>query len=306
MSNFIFAITDNSALCSLIQNSVDKRYELEIFKDVSSAFYNIFNEFPILIIIEINPERDSMINFINDIKADSLLGQIAILCIIPDDLCITKWDALLVDDYIRYSDTERELSMRIELSLLRIQRIVELNPLTRLPGNISIQKQINRRIEMHEKFSIAYADIDHFKPYNDKYGFSRGDEVIKMLGRLIFNAVRQSQQHNSFIGHIGGDDFIYIMDIELIENTSRIIVEQFDKIISIFYEQADRDKGFIESIDRRGKRSEFDIMTLSIVITHNKTRDFHHYGEISAILAEMKQYAKSIKGSSWMIDKRGT
>ncbi len=304
MANSVFVISSNTSFLTLIKTTIDKRFQVSIFEDKKSALSSIFDAFPDLIILEINLINDPLIRIINDIKSDSIFGQIGILCIVPDDFDFPSWDALLVDDYIRLSDVEKDLNLRIELFFQRRQRIMEVNPLTRLPGNISIQKQIDQRILKGEKFGIAYADIDYFKPYNDKYGFGRGDEVIRMLGRLIFNMVRLDQPQNSFIGHIGGDDFIYIMDIDLIEQTSQKIVEQFDKIIPIFYEQSDRERGFIESIDRSGKLMRFALMSLSVGITHNKYKKFQHYGQISEVLAEMKQHAKSIKGSYLIIDRR--
>lgn len=304
MSNLVFAITSTSDICSIIQRNLDKKYKVKIFRDIQSAISAVFDEFPSLIIVELNQADDALSKIINDIKTDTIFGQIVVVCIIPDDLYFSTWNVLLADDYIRRTDVEKDLNFRIELSILRAQRIVELNPLTRLPGNISIQKQITSRIEKKVKFAVAYADIDHFKPYNDKYGFSQGDEVIMMLGRLIFNMVKNDQPFDSFVGHIGGDDFIYIMDIERIENTSRKIIEQFDRIVPVFYSQTDREKGFIESKDRRGKTKRFNIITLSICATHNKNKSFQHYGEISTILAEIKQYAKSFKGSYFIIDRR--
>lgn len=304
MNNTIFVITDDSSVYPIVKASLDDRYKIKIFEDIHPAISNVFDTFPELIIAQIKDVNDRLIEFINIIKTDSIFGQIAVLVIIPDNLHFNILDALLADDFIRYSDIKRDMKMRIEMSFLRIQRIIELNPLTRLPGNISIQKEITRKIQKDDKFAIAYADIDFFKPYNDKYGFSRGDEVIKMLGRLIFNIVRLDQPKNSFVGHIGGDDFIYIMDIETIENTSHKIIEEFDKIIPIFYEQADRENGFIESIDRSGKKMRFPIMSLSVGITDNKEKKFQHYGEISQVLAEMKNYAKSMKGSFYMLDRR--
>ncbi len=304
MNNRIVAITDNPAISSLIKSKLERISKFEIYGDIYSTLGSVYSHFPDLIIIEIDHNSDRLINIINDIKSDSILGQITILSIIPDNFNISSWEYLLTDDYIRYSDIEKDLHMRVELALLRSKRMVELNPLTRLPSNTSITKEIIHRIEKNELFGIAYADLDYFKPYNDKYGFSRGDEVIKMLGRLIFNIVRQSQPQKSFVGHIGGDDFIYIMDLNLIENTSKNIIEHYDKIIPAFYDQADREQGHIESIDREGVKKIFPIMFLSIGITHNKNKKFLHYAEVAEVLAEMKKYAKSIKGSYLIMDRR--
>ncbi|MBS4059472.1 MAG: diguanylate cyclase [Bacteroidetes bacterium] len=304
MDKTIFAITKNPAISSLIETKFENKYKIGVFKDIHSALDNIYSFPPNILIADISHNNDLMVRIINDLKRDFIFGQISILSIIPDDFLISSWKDFLVDDYIRYSDIHEEIDMRVELAIVRDVRLVEVNPLTRLPGNIAITREITRRIQSNDLFSIAYADLDFFKPFNDRYGFSRGDEVIRMLGRLIFNIVRENQPTNSFVGHIGGDDFIYIMHIDLIESTSKQIIEYYDKIIPVFYDYADKQKGYIESLDRDGTKKTFPLMCLSIGIINNRYRKFSHYGEVAEVLAEMKKYAKSVKCSYFIVDRR--
>lgn len=304
MNNSIVTITNNPVIDSLIKFRFENIHKIAIFRDIKSAIDYIYTFFPNLLIADITQPNQSIIRIINDLKVDSIFGQISILLIIPDDFVISSWDDLLADDFIRYADLENDINIRVELCLLRSRRMVEVNPLTRIPGNITIIREIQQRIEKNETFAVAYADLDYFKPFNDKYGFSRGDEVIKMLGRLIYNTIKENQPLGSFVGHIGGDDFIYIMDVNLIENTSKLIIENYDKIIPAFYDYADRENNCIESVDREGNEKTFPIMSLSIGITHNKYKSFIHHGEITQILAEMKKYAKSVKGSYFIADRR--
>lgn len=304
MNNSIVTITNNPVIDSLIKFRFENIHKIAIFRDIKSAIDYIYTFFPNLLIADITQPNQSIMRIINDLKGDSIFGQISILLIIPDDFVISSWEDLLADDFIRYADLENDINIRVELCLLRSRRMVEVNPLTRIPGNITIIREIQQRIEKNETFAVAYADLDYFKPFNDKYGFSRGDEVIKMLGRLIYNTIKENQPLGSFVGHIGGDDFIYIMDVNLIENTSNLIIENYDKIIPAFYDYADRENNFIESVDREGNEKTFPIMSLSIGITHNKYKRFIHHGEITQILAEMKKYAKSVKGSYFIADRR--
>ena len=176
--------------------------------------------------------------------------------------------------------------------------------MTRLPGNISINRTIQDLIDRGAIFAIGYGDLDNFKPFNDHYGFSRGDEVIKMTGRLILNIVKSKQPKGSFVGHIGGDDFIFLMNADLVEATAAEIVETFDRIISTFYDPAEREAGSIISTDRQGNPRPFPLMTISIGVTSNKKRRFSHYGEITEAVSEMKHYAKHAKGSCYRSDKR--
>jgi diguanylate cyclase (GGDEF)-like protein len=182
--------------------------------------------------------------------------------------------------------------------------MIEVNPLTGLPGNIQITKQIQKRLDAGERFGLAYSDLDHFKPYNDRYGFSRGDEVLKMLGRLILNTVKERQPGGSFVGHIGGDDLVFIMDCDSIEDTSVQIIGYFDQIIPTFYDIEDRTKGFIESVDREGLKKTFPLISLSIGMACNRNKQFEHYGQMAEVASDMKKYAKTVRGSCVKMDKR--
>ena len=193
---------------------------------------------------------------------------------------------------------------RARLCILRAERVVEVNPLTRLPGNTSINRTIQQLIDKGVVFGVGYADLDNFKPFNDHYGFTRGDEVIKMTGRLILNIVKNRQPAGSFVGHIGGDDFIFIMDAELIDATASEMVAAFDRIISTFYDGAEKEAGGIVATDRQGNPRSFPFISLSIGITSNRNRLFSHYGEVTEAVSEMKRYAKRTKGSCYRSDKR--
>jgi diguanylate cyclase (GGDEF)-like protein len=192
----------------------------------------------------------------------------------------------------------------MDLCSSRAQKVLETNPLTRLPGNITIIKEIQRRIDTNGLFSFSYADMDNFKPFNDRYGFSRGDEVIRMTGRLITNIIKLKAPEESFVGHVGGDDLVFIIRIESIDAVCSELVATFDGIIHSFYDTEEREKGFMESLDRDGKRRTFPLITLSIGVAHNKCRSFSHYGQVSEIATEMKQYAKAHTGSCYRVDRR--
>ncbi len=274
------------------------------FRDMKSSLDFIYNCNPDFLLLDIAEDRDANVRILNDLKSDPIFGHMSVLAVFPDDCELPAWRELLADDYIRRSMIECELLKRIELSLFRAERIVQINPLTSLPGNITITRQIQNRLDKGEKFGVAYADIDFFKPFNDRYGFGRGDEVLKMVGRLILNMVKEQQPQGSFVGHVGGDDFIYIMDIGVIEETSRKIADYFDKMVGTFYDAEDREQRKIQSVDRAGTGKTFPLMTISIGITHNQHREFAHYSEISTVASEMKHVSKKVAGSNIQMDRR--
>ncbi len=279
-------------------------YKTAVFNNIQFALDYIYNSMPDLVIIDINTDDSASINILSNLKEDPIFYQLPVLAVLSDQPGPITWDFLPVEDYIHKADFERDMLTRVKLSIIRAERVVEINPLTKLPGNISINRQIQARLDKHEVFALAYADLDHFKPFNDKYGFSRGDEVIRITGRLVLNIVKNKQHKNSFVGHIGGDDFIFIMDLNLIEETSIEIINNFDRIISTFYDNDDRVRGHIESCDRHGLLKSFDIMSISIGITDTKAGNFPHYGEITERASEMKKYAKQFIGSCYRLDRR--
>jgi len=302
----IVVVSQDVVLINFLDNTLKELYKTILFSNIQSALDSIYNSLPDLLILDTNPNDPFTITVVNNLKEDPIFNQLPVMMILSDDVVIPGWESLFVEDYIRRTDLENELLTRIDLCIARSERVVEINPLTRLPGNISINRQIQSRLDRNENFALAYGDLDYFKPFNDKYGFSRGDEVIKITGRLILNIVKNRQPRNSFIGHIGGDDFIYLVEADNMEEISREIIDAFDRIIPTFYDPSDREAGFITSIDRQSVERTFDIMTISIGITDTKTRFFSHYGEITERASEMKKFAKQFKDSCFKTDKRVT
>ncbi len=302
----VVVVSGDTVLANIVTNSLESSYNVIVFRGITSALDYIYNSIPDLMIVDIDLSNTVAIDVFSGLKGDPIFSQLPVLAILPEYGDTPEWNSFFVEDYVRVPDLAKEILPRVNLSIIRSERVVEINPLTRLPGNISINKQIQGRIDAGEIFALAYLDIDQFKPFNDKYGFTRGDEVIRVTGRLILNIVKNRQSKGSFVGHIGGDDFVYITDVDLIEETSTEIIDAFDRIIATFYDAEDREKGFIQSADRQGKTKIFPIMAVSIGITHNKFVQFSHYGEITEIASRMKTYAKNNKGSCFRVDKRYT
>ncbi|MCX8022136.1 MAG: diguanylate cyclase [Syntrophorhabdaceae bacterium] len=301
----IFVISDDKTVLKDIRDRLDGIYRVSLFTKVEKAIDYIYHSLPDLVILHTRRKGAKSMEIINDIKLDPIFSRMPVILIIPDGMKI-DWDKAFAEDYLYESSIENDLIERIKLTIVRNERVVEINPLTRLPGNISINREIQRRIDRKEIFALAYGDIDQFKPFNDKYGFSRGDEVIKATGRIVMNIVRQEEPKNGFVGHIGGDDFVYITSTELIEKISDQIITSFNNLVSIFYDKDDIERGFIISKDRQGIERHFPIMTMSIGIAHNRFIPFSHFGEATGIASKMKSLAKKSKGGCWMMDRRHT
>jgi len=297
-------ISRDAALVAIAERTLEGACRVVSFGSLQSGLDYIYSIIPNVLIVELPFDDAGSAEMLNALKGDPIFTHLPILAVVDDSSPMPDWESLLVEDYLWKKQFERDVLARARLSMLRAERAVEINPLTRLPGNISIIRTIQALLDKGVQFGAAYADLDNFKPFNDHYGFSRGDEVIKMTGRLILNTVKNKQSKGSFVGHIGGDDFIFVMNADLIEETAAEIVATFDRIIWTFYDAADREAAAIMSTDRQGRRKSFPVMSISIGVTSNKSRTFGHYGEVTEAVSEMKRHAKRSRGSCYRSDRR--
>lgn len=216
---------------------------------------------------------------------------------------VARFDAG-ADDYLTKPFGPAELLARVRAKIRRVETDASLSPLTRLPGNLSIEAELRRRIADGVPFAVLYQDLDHFKAFNDVYGFTHGDEAIQLVASTTVDVVRRRGTTRDFVGHIGGDDFIIVTDPDLSEEIAREIIDEFDREIQRLYTQNDLRQGYIETRDRRGALNRFPIMSLSIAIISSRDRNLTNYAQIGEASAELKRYAKSIGGSVYVKDKR--
>lgn len=179
-----------------------------------------------------------------------------------------------------------------------------VSPLTGLPGNVQIHAELKKRILRKEPFSVLYLDLDNFKAYNDVYGFLKGDEIIEFTAVTIVNMVHSNELENTFVGHIGGDDFVAIVPGTNCEELCQNILSYFDSNVGKFFTPEDLEKGYIEVANRKGVIEQFPLTSLSIGVVVADPGRFHNILEIGEVGAQVKHAAKSIMGSSYSIDKR--
>jgi diguanylate cyclase (GGDEF)-like protein len=208
------------------------------------------------------------------------------------------------DDYITKPFDIDELRARVGSVLRRSKAMRDLSPLTGLPGNFRIAEELERRVISGRPVAVVHADLDNFKAFNDHYGFMRGDNVIKFTANTLVEAALEVGDPTCFIGHVGGDDFIMVMDPSSAEQFCKAVVQRFDDGILDFYDAHDALRGYVEVIDRRGERHAFPIVSFSLGVATNTRRTFTSEWEASAIASEMKEHAKGEAGSSFRIDRR--
>jgi len=240
------------------------------------------------------------------VKSDLLLRHLPIIMVTAKGDINDKVGGIEAgaDDYIVKPFEPKELLARIRMILRRTERDLEANPLTRLPGNVSILNELNRRLEANALFSVCYIDLDKFKAYNDKYGFEHGDEVIRETARILIRAVQEGGNPDDFIGHIGGDDFVIVTKPQNVDKLCQKIIHDFEKTVPEFYNEADRKNGYIITYDRRGKEQKIPLLSISIGVVSNEFRIIQHVAQIGEIGAELKAQAKKLERSNYVKDKR--
>ena len=185
----------------------------------------------------------------------------------------------------------------------RARRDVAVHPTTRLPGTVQIERNIGHRLSQNEEFAVCYADLDNFKEFNDRYGYNHGDHVILLLSRILRDVVR-GLAPDGFVGHIGGDDFMFILTMQYLEVCCDEIIYLFDELIPYQYTPEDRRAGYFLGKDRRGSIRRVPLMTLSIGVVTNQIQPFTHTAQVSELAAEVKTYTKSLPGSVYAVDRR--
>ena len=260
------------------------------------------DKLPDLVLLDLNmPDPDGH-QVCDIIKNNTAMRHIPVIILTASDDISDKLKGLDggADDYVTKYTDQRELEARVRSVVRRLRQNLDSNPLTHLPGNNVIQSNIMEKVQQNTKFAVAYTDLDNFKAYNDKYGFKLGDDVILFTAQIL----KDSCDANDFVGHIGGDDFVIITSPEKINEITQRIVDKIDAGIIEFYDDYDRNTGYIEMKNRQGEIQKFPFVSISIAVTTNLHRDFANFGEIVKVVTELKKFAKQKEGSSVVFDKR--
>ncbi|PYO92376.1 MAG: hypothetical protein DMD62_13380 [Gemmatimonadetes bacterium] len=261
---------------------------------------------PTLVVIDAESAGDDGMQLCAKLKSDAYTAIVPLVVVTSRHATDTvrKWFAAGADEVITPLFEPGEQAGRLDALVTRAQRDVAVNPSTRLPGTTEIEREIKRRMELGEFFAVCYADLDHFKEYNDRYSYYDGDRVIYLLSRILHDVVRGMLGKQGFVGHIGGDDFIFVLPIENIAAVCSEVLDVFDTLVPFQYNEQDRRAGYYFGKDRRGQLHRVPLMTLSIGVVTNQHRRFAHPAQVSELATEMKSYAKTQAGSVFVVDRR--
>ncbi len=302
----ILVADDEDAILSMLRDALQGAdYDVVIARNGVEALQQVQLVTPDLVLLDVQMPEMSGYVVCRRIKSDVFLRHVPVLMLTSQSGTASKVTGLEhgADDYLTKPFEMDELLARIRTLLRRTRMGLEANPLTHLPGNVTIEKELLAKIAEKEPFAVLYIDLNSFKAYNDVYGFVKGDEAIRETAHLV-NA--QAAKENGFVGHIGGDDFIVVTLPGRAESLCQNLIKEFDALAPRFYSDEDRQRGHITTKDRRGTVEQFPLLSMSIGVVTNQHRAINSLGEISKIGAEMKHFAKENKdkGSSYAVDRR--
>ncbi len=303
----ILIADDDADILDVLRLSIpEDEYEVIEARDGQEAMEKVYARPPDLLISDYMMPKIDGRALCEKLKKDILLRHMPIIMLTGKGDVKDKVKGLDAgaDDYIVKPFDPEELLARIRMVLRRSQIDLDAAPLTRLPGNVSIFNEIEKRIKAKEKFAVGYVDLDKFKVFNDKYGFTWGDRCIQTTARVVVKAVEAKGKQDDFVGHIGGDDFVIVGSVDTIDAICEQIVQEFGKTTKGLYKPEDLKKGYIVGKDRQGKKTKAGLICISIGVVTNMHREFTHVAQVTGIGAELKEYAKSKQKSNYVRDKR--
>ena len=282
-------------------------YEVSTAWRGSEAIEKAKAELPDLILLDVHLGGMDGPEVCESLRGFHATRFIPVLMLTVDDQVRRKIDVLGkgADDYLLKTIDPLELKARIETLIRRTLEQSNVNPLTKLPGNLVIEQFIEERLRNKRPFSVCYCDLDNFKAYNDQYGYAAGDRIILHTSRLLEDCAQLLGDSNTFVGHIGGDDFVLVTTPDREELVCKYIVKAFDESILEFYDEQAREQGRVECEDRNGDVQSFPLMSITIAVVNNRGKTFKSNRVIAERAAEIKKYLKQREGSNFHSDRRG-
>jgi GGDEF domain-containing protein len=281
-------------------------FPLLVFSQPDDVESIVLRGHPCLLFVDGDNSGTVGVGLVRRLKSDAFTAIVPITTLAgthhPEQ--VQAWFTSGADEVLTGLFSPAEQRSRMDAMLVRTERDVSVHPSTRLPGTTEIEREIRRRLESNQQFAVCYADLDHFKEFNDRYSYYDGDRVIYILSRILHDVVKGLLGSRGFVGHIGGDDFIFVIPAEEISPVCSEILEVFDSLVPLQYNDQDRRAGYFFGKDRRGQLHRVPLMTLSIGIVTNRHRKFAHPAQVSELATEMKSYAKTLPGSVFVVDRR--
>jgi len=308
--DLILVVDDDEDIARFVEFNLKLHgFEVAHARDGQEALEAIERRRPDLAIVDLMMPRIDGVELTRRLRADPMTAVLPVIMLTARGMTVDKVVGLTAgaDDYLVKPFDTAELVARVISTLRRNKEFREVSPLTGLPGNNRIRREIADRVRVGSDYAVGYIDIDRFKSVNDRYGFVRGDEFISALARSLHRAVVSAGPPPAFLGHVGGDDFVIVCTPDQVRPLTERAVIDFERTADELYDPADAERGFVELRDRRGNVRRAALVTLSIGVSLSAgTRRFTDPLEAIAVASEMKTVAKGQPGSYVAVDRRRT
>ena len=302
----IYIIEDSGYIYNKLKNIFKEEKDYLLRKIETEQLEDAIKNIPDLIIINEDGIQEDIINICQKVRRHNDNSITPIIVISSDIRKEHRIDILRnsVEYFIKAPMDEQYIYYTVKNIVRLMQTNRTVSPLTGLPGNVQIQVEIKKRILRKNEFAVLYLDLDNFKEYNDIYGFSKGDEVIKYTAKTILKIIHKYELEDTFVGHIGGDDFIALIPKADYDKISQDILANFDEGIKKYFTEDDIEKGYLEVANRRGIIEQFPLTSLSIGVVAVEPGEYKNSLEIGEVGAQVKHLAKTQVGSAYAVNRR--
>ena len=303
----VLLVDDSATIRAVVgQNLKSAGYQTACVESGMRALAWLELEHADAILLDVNLPDINGFEVCRRVKADPRTYHIPVIVLTSLDDAESELAAIEsgADDFITKPPNPRVLAARLRMHIKRSVRERCSNALSGLPGNVLIEQQLHDRFASGRPFCLAYADLDDFKAYNDRFGYQRGDAVILLAASILTSAVEALGTPDDFVGHVGGDDFVFLTAPECVGAIAERITRAFDEAIPQDDDDEIRERGSFRAVDRRGNAYDVPIMGISVVSVGNVGHDFETSLEMTDVIAELKHHAKRIPGSVHVPDRR--
>lgn len=307
-SNYrILVVDDEPHIRQILKFTLEKSgYQVFTAADGVEAMERATEIKPNLVLLDVMMPKMDGNEVCRRMRQDFALSQIPIIMLTARGDARDKVAGLEggANDYLIKPYSNDELLLRVQNVLEWNTRQMEANPLTGLPGNTAIERELKSLINQGKDYAFCYLDIDNFKGFNDYYGYQKGDEIISFLAGVLRKTIEKLGTREDFIGHIGGDDFVLIASPPRAEIMAKYIVDEFDKGALLLLNEDDVKRGYLEVRDRQGQVKRIPVMSITMAVVMSTDNNIQHFAEINDIASSLKIYGKQIKGSVVVKERR--
>jgi PleD family two-component response regulator len=303
----ILVVDDEPHIAQILKFTLEKAgYHVFTAENGQDALEKIEELHPNLVILDVMMPIMDGYEVCRIMREDFKMNQIPVIMLSAKGELPEKVKGLEggANDYLIKPYSNDELLLRVRNVLEWNTKQKEANPLTGFPGNTAIERELKTRINRKEPYAFLYVDIDNFKGFNDYYGYQKGDEIISFLASIITLAVEKLGVKEDFVGHIGGDDFVFITDSTRAEFMAKYIIDEFDKSALFLLSEDDVRRGFFEVRNRQGEIARVSLMSITIALVVSTDNKINHFAEINDIASDLKKYGKKMKGSVVIKERR--